>query len=226
MFLISWVTALLTFGVIFFLYMVVSYHRPGKVIITLKAPDLISTTFPNSLFQDVNWGTSTQAQTYKAALNSVQHLNNVDEHVKNYRPQILVLSGMPCYRPSLVDFAYLITKQLSLIVCGQIVKVGKILKFFYKSRTTNAFDFLFVQVSLNNRQRAALREKAQNWFEAQRIKAFYCLMDDIDFEEGARALLQAYGVGKLRPNILMMGFKEDWASCEDEDLNQYFNVLQ
>lgn len=37
---------------------------------------------------DVNWGSTTQAQTYKNALLSVQQLNNVEEHVKNYRPQV------------------------------------------------------------------------------------------------------------------------------------------
>jgi len=72
---------------------------------------------------DVNWGSTTQAQTYKAALNSVQQLNNIEEHVKNYRPQILVLSGLPSVRPPLVDFAYLITKNISLMMCGYICKV-------------------------------------------------------------------------------------------------------
>ena len=81
---------------------------------------MITTTFH---FSDVNWGSSTQAQTYKNALVSVQQLNNVDEHVKNFRPQILVLSGLPSTRPTLVDFAYLITKNLSLMVCGHTVKV-------------------------------------------------------------------------------------------------------
>ena len=64
-----------------------------------------------------------EANSYKNALTSVQELNHVDEHVKNYRPQILVLSALPSMRPALVDFAYLITKNLSLLVCGQIVKV-------------------------------------------------------------------------------------------------------
>jgi len=76
-----------------------------------------------SAYADVNWGSSTQAQAYKSALSSAQQLNNVDEHVKNYRPQMLVLSGLPSQRPALVDFAYLITKHLSLMVCGQISKV-------------------------------------------------------------------------------------------------------
>ena len=73
---------------------------------------------------DVNWGSSTQAQIYKNALLSIQQLNNVEDHVKNYRPQILVLSGMPNFRPPLIHFAYLLTKNLSILICGHVVKVS------------------------------------------------------------------------------------------------------
>jgi hypothetical protein len=51
-------------------------------------------------------------------------LNRVEEHVKNFRPQVLVLTGMPGSRPPLVDFANLITKGLSLLVCAHILKVS------------------------------------------------------------------------------------------------------
>lgn len=68
MFMISWTTALLTFAVVLALYLIVAYGKP-----------------------DVNWGSTTQAQTYKNALMSVQQLNNVEEHVKNYRPQVRFL---------------------------------------------------------------------------------------------------------------------------------------
>jgi len=61
---------------------------------------------------------------YTNALISVQQLNNVEDHVKNFRPQILVLSGMPSYRPPLIDFAFLITKKTSMLICGHVLKVG------------------------------------------------------------------------------------------------------
>jgi len=48
----------------------------------------------------------------------------VDEHVKNYRPQILVLTGKPQDRPPLVDLTKLITKNHALMVCGHVVKVN------------------------------------------------------------------------------------------------------
>ena len=77
----------------------------------------------------MNWGSSTQAQTYRAALTSIQQLVHIEEHVKNYRPQILVLTGLPNTRPALVDFAYLICKNNSLMVCGNIVEVRIVLIF-------------------------------------------------------------------------------------------------
>lgn len=75
------------------------------------------------LLADVNWGSTTQAQTYNNALTAVQQLDRVEEHVKNYRPQLLVLSGTPSARSALVDFAYHITKRQSLLICGHIVEV-------------------------------------------------------------------------------------------------------
>ncbi|VDK30346.1 unnamed protein product, partial [Anisakis simplex] len=48
-------------------------------------------------------------------------LANTEEHVKNYRPQLLVLTGNPAARPSLVDFVYNITKGSSLMICGYVV---------------------------------------------------------------------------------------------------------
>ncbi|XP_023294642.2 bumetanide-sensitive sodium-(potassium)-chloride cotransporter isoform X1 [Lucilia cuprina] len=179
MFLISWATALITFSVVLALYLIVAYRKP-----------------------DVNWGSTTQAQTYKNALLSVQQLNNVEEHVKNYRPQILVLSGLPNTRPVLVDFAYMLTKNLSLMVCGHVLRG-----------------------SSSQRYRNYLQERATTWFRRHRVKGFYSLVDGEDFESGSRALMQAAGIGKLKPNILLMGYKADWQTCEHKDLNQYFNIM-
>lgn len=84
-------------------------------------------TFYFGWFSDVNWGSSTQAQTYKTALTTAQKLINVGEHVKNYKPQVLVLSGLPKHRPSLLDFANLITKNHSLLIVGDIIEVNSFL---------------------------------------------------------------------------------------------------
>ncbi|KAK6036530.1 hypothetical protein COOONC_25964 [Cooperia oncophora] len=48
-------------------------------------------------------------------------LTKNEPHVKNYRPQVLVLSGAPHERPSLLQLAYSITRGTSLLVCGNVV---------------------------------------------------------------------------------------------------------
>ena len=45
--------------------------------------------------------------------------------VKNYRPQLLVLTGDPTARPALVDFVYSVTKGTSLMICGNVVPVRR-----------------------------------------------------------------------------------------------------
>jgi solute carrier family 12 sodium/potassium/chloride transporter 2 len=66
-------------------------------------------------------------QVYKAALSSVQQFSTIDEHIKTYTPQILVMTGLPNMRPSLVDFAYLFCKNNSLMICGDILKVSTVI---------------------------------------------------------------------------------------------------
>lgn len=73
--------------------------------------------------KDVNWGSTTQAQTYKTALSTAHRLINTGEHVKLYEPQILVLCGGTNARPALLDFANYITKNNSLLIVGDIIEV-------------------------------------------------------------------------------------------------------
>lgn len=39
-------------------------------------------------------------------------------------------------------------------------------------------------------------------------------------------LLKASGLGRMKPNILMMGFKKNWRASGTEDLMTYVGVLQ
>jgi solute carrier family 12 sodium/potassium/chloride transporter 2 len=71
-----------------------------------------------------------------------------------------------------------------------------------------------------------LTRKSYGWLQDNKIKAFYALVDGIEFETAARALLQASGIGKLKPNVLMMGYKSNWRNCNHEDLSAYFTILQ
>lgn len=69
-------------------------------------------------------------------------------------------------------------------------------------------------------------DEGQRWLNNRKIKAFCNVVEGLDFETGVRALIQTSGVGKLAPNILLMGYKSDWQTCNHQDLVSYFNVLQ
>jgi solute carrier family 12 (sodium/potassium/chloride transporter), member 2 len=180
MFLIDWASAIITIAFLFALYLVVVYRKP-----------------------DVNWGSSTQAQTYKTALASALQLQDVSDHVKNYSPQILVLAGKPYHRPPLIDLAHLITKNNSLLIVGDVIPDV-----------------------ISYRRRKAFMKEADAWIAAHKIKAFYNIVSGVDYEAGCKALVQASGFGKLTPNVVLLGFKSDWRTCGATELMQYFNILQ
>ena len=43
-------------------------------------------------------------------------------------------------------------------------------------------------------------------------------------EVGAKALMSIGGVGKLSPNMVLLGFKKDWRTDMD-GLDRYMNIL-
>lgn len=179
MFITNWPTALATFAIILGLYIFIAHRKP-----------------------DVNWGSSTQAQTYLDALSNVIRLNTVKDHVKNYRPQILVLTGNPEDRLPLVDFAYLLTKKLSLMICGEVRKPP-----------------------LSYRSRNAAVAKAYRCFEKRKVKSFYGLVENESFSQGVFSLIQLVGIGKLRPNVVLMGYKASWQTCPHSELQEYFDAI-
>jgi len=177
MFAMDWVTALITFLITFVLYFYIYYRKP-----------------------EANWGSSTQAQTFVNALKGVQSLTDTADHVKNYRPKVLVLTGNPAHRPPLVDFANLITKKLSLLICGHVItEPGSV-------------------------HLSTLKESTQAWLTDRKIKGFYTVTESNTFEEGAKSCLTLAGLGKLSPNMLLMGFKADWSS-DIQAAKEYFSVL-
>uniref|UniRef100_A0A8D2NTS4 Solute carrier family 12 member 3 n=1 Tax=Zosterops lateralis melanops TaxID=1220523 RepID=A0A8D2NTS4_ZOSLA len=169
MFLLTWWAALIAFSVVIFLLGYVLYKKP-----------------------DVNWGSSMQASSYNMALTYSVGLSEVDEHIKNYRPQCLVLTGPPNFRPALVDFVGTFTKNLSLMLCGNVLIVNGHTK----------------------------------WLIKRKIKAFYTDVVAEDLRSGVQMLIQAAGLGKMRPNILVLGYKRDWRTASPQSLEDYVGILQ
>uniref|UniRef100_A0A8C5I4V5 Solute carrier family 12 member 2 n=1 Tax=Gouania willdenowi TaxID=441366 RepID=A0A8C5I4V5_GOUWI len=174
MFVINWAAALLTNVIVMGLYIYVSYKKP-----------------------DVNWGSSTQALTYHQALTHTLHLSGVEDHIKNFRPQCLVMTGYPNSRPALLDLVHTFTKNVGLMICGHV-------------RTVSPSHFLI-----------KLGARYQRWLLRNETKGFYTAVFAEDLRQGSQYLLQAAGLGRLKPNTLVLGFKNDWRDGDMMNVETY-----
>ncbi|XP_068168469.1 solute carrier family 12 member 3 [Antennarius striatus] len=180
MFLLTWWAALIAFGVILVLLGYTLYKKPA-----------------------VNWGSSVQASSYNIALNQCIGLNHVEDHVKNYRPQCLVLTGPPSSRPALVDLANSFTKNLSLMICANVV---------------TACPSSAVVERRSNKTHVA-------WLNQRMVKSFYRGVVAEELRSGVNMLLQGAGLGRIKPNVLLMGFKTDWLSDSPQNADSYIGIL-
>ncbi|NWH90547.1 S12A2 protein, partial [Aegithalos caudatus] len=181
MFVINWWAALLTYVIVLGLYIYVTYKKP-----------------------DVNWGSSTQALTYLNALQHSIRLSGVEDHVKNFRPQCLIMTGAPNSRPALLHLVHAFTKNVGLMICGHV----------HMGPRRQAMKELSTDLA-----------KYQRWLIKNKMKAFYAPVHAEDLRDGGQYLMQAAGLGRMRPNTLVVGFKKNWRQGDMRDVETYINLF-
>uniref|UniRef100_A0A8C3P0L5 Solute carrier family 12 member 1 n=1 Tax=Cyanoderma ruficeps TaxID=181631 RepID=A0A8C3P0L5_9PASS len=181
MFVINWWAALITYAIELFLYIYVTYKKP-----------------------EVNWGSSTQALYFVNALDSALALTTVEDHVKNFRPQCLALTGAPMVRPALLDITHTFTKNNGLCICCEVYTGPR--KLCVKEMNSGM-------------------EKKQAWLTKNKRKAFYAAVAADSFRDGVKSLLQASGLGRMKPNTLVIGFKKDWRSAPATQVENYVGII-
>lgn len=110
------------------------------------------------------------------------------QHVRNWRPVLLVLSGNPRVRTKLVEFASLFESKRGFLFLAQILP-GHWTKTVHR--------------------RKAARESIETFIIDNDLSAEAIVLSSTDFEEGVSALIQTCGVGPLLPNMVMVGWSED-----------------
>ncbi|XP_015728428.1 solute carrier family 12 member 1 isoform X1 [Coturnix japonica] len=181
MFVINWWAALITYVIELFLYIYVTYKKP-----------------------EVNWGSSTQALCYIKALDSALALTTVEDHVKNFRPQCIALTGAPMIRPALLDITHTFTKNNGLCICCEVYTGPR--KLCVKEMNSGM-------------------AKKQAWLTKNKRKAFYAAVAADSFRDGVKSLLQASGLGRMKPNTLVIGFKKDWRNAAVTQVENYVGVI-
>ena len=66
---------------------------------------------------------------------------------------------------------------------------------------------------------------AYEWINKRRIKSFFTEINSASLRAGAISLMQATGIGKLRPNTLAMGFKSNWQTDQWQTVLDYYEII-
>jgi amino acid transporter len=111
---------------------------------------------------------------------------------KNWRPHLLVFSGAPTKRPHLTDLAVDLTHNRGLITVASVIPSG--------SRSAD--------------QKDTLTSTIQEYLEKRNIQAFVRLVTAPETFAGMENLVEAYGIGPLVPNTVLLGDTEEISSQE------------
>uniref|UniRef100_A0A9J8CA84 Solute carrier family 12 member 2 n=1 Tax=Cyprinus carpio carpio TaxID=630221 RepID=A0A9J8CA84_CYPCA len=144
---------------------------------------------------EVDW---TMRQSISCCLNVVWDALTVSV---SSRPQCLVMTGAPNSRPALLHLVHAFTKNVGLMLCGHV------------SRRPN-----FKELNSD-------MLRYQRWLLNNSSKAFYTPVVAEDLRQGTQYLLQAAGLGRLRPNTLVLGFKNDWRIGDIKEVETYINLI-
>jgi len=110
------------------------------------------------------------------------------QHLRNWRPVILVLAGNPKERPQLVRFADWFESRRGFLFLARIV--------------TGEWEQILPR-------QEALQESMQGFIREEGLSAVGKSVVADDFEQGVLTLLQVAGLGQFQPNTVMVGWSDD-----------------
>ncbi len=135
-----------------------------------------------------SWGDERSGIWFSLARFGLLQLAASRQHVRNWRPVLMVLVGNPSSRLPLVEFANRLEARRGLLFLCQIV--------------TGDWQKLLPQ-------QAARQRQLEDFIRESRLSAVGKTVLADDFEHGVSTLLQVAGVGALEPNTVMVGWSED-----------------
>lgn len=220
MFAFDWLASLISVVVGVALYQYVGWSKPD-------VPD---------------WGPAGNARKYIDAVNAMSTLVSTEgesQHVKSFRPAFLVLTGEVKQRAHLARFASRLYKGRGIMVCGDIVLPGEAggpddagpegddtaagAAAIRRADTDAGEKIHDIFEKVQARRKAGLqflRSEELGPLAMQRS----CFMEAVyarNVRVGLINLMTLAGMGGLRTNTVVMGFKKDWYSSDKQDIRQY-----
>ncbi len=130
------------------------------------------------------WGSLDSGLLFERTRRNLLKLEDQLYHPKNWRPFVLALSGTGFSRPHLVVFGTWLTADTGVLTLGQVI-----------SGELN-----------DHRERRGSQEKILHAMIKDRsLSAFPAVVVASDYSTGVEALVQCQGLGRLRPNVVLLG---------------------
>ena len=150
------------------------------------------------------WGDERSGIWFALARFGLLKLAASRQHVRNWRPVILVLVGNPTNRLALVELANRLEARRGLLFLSQVITGD------WKTMV---------------KRQAKFQKQLEDFIRESRLSAVGKTVLADTYEHGVSTLLQVVGVGALEPNTVLMGWSED-AMREKEFLGSIRRILE
>jgi len=139
------------------------------------------------------WGDLSSGLAFQMARNALLRLEKEKFHPKNWRPTILALSGGAWSRNHLAEYADWLSAGRGVVTLAQV---------------------LFGEFEKLSGHKEQAEKLLRAYIREEDLSAFPAVVVEEDLGEGIKTLLQAQGIGGLKPNSVLMGWSEDPSRTE------------
>lgn len=136
-----------------------------------------------------NFGDARRGFFFTAVRDNLLRLRNMEEDSRNWRPTILVFSGNPQSRETLVSYAVWLESGKGIVILANIL-LGKIEEL--------------------SRQREVAVRQLKMFCEEKNIEAFPQVVVAPEVSTGVSMFLQGSSLGPIKPNLAMFGWITDY----------------
>ena len=136
------------------------------------------------------WGDVRSGVWFSIARQVLLNLEGQGQHVKNWRPNIMVFTGQPHNREQLVEVARWLSLGQGLVTFFQLI-VGDVNELAGRGLRETA------------------RRHIRSYIQQHQMTAFAEAEIVPSFEEGAITIAQAHGIGALEPNSILLGWSRE-----------------
>ncbi|MCA8920643.1 MAG: amino acid permease [Planctomycetes bacterium] len=143
---------------------------------------------------EASFGDARRGFVYTQVRKNLLRLRDMPEDHKNWRPTILVLSGNPASRETLVSYAVWLEAGRGIVLMANVLKGT---------------------LEQGGKRRAQAEKQLADFCAANGIEAFPVVAVGPDVHSNLSLLLQTTSLGSIRPNLAMFG----WVKTEDAFFN-------